>query len=106
MVEPVRRHFQHKCLREVGYIFAKSFLSQFEQLGCSGSNSPVVLYRRGRRLIPRELTPRVCINAPTPTVGWPGSSTEVAGRAPRSCADSSAATPRFIPLPPLFLPSS
>jgi hypothetical protein len=25
MVEPVRRHFQHKCLRKRGYIFAKSF---------------------------------------------------------------------------------
>ncbi len=25
MLEPVRRHFQHKCLRERGYIFVKSF---------------------------------------------------------------------------------
>src|SRR5258708_36768407 len=104
MVEPVRRHFQHKCLREVGYIFAKSFLSQFEQLGCSGSNSPVVLYRRGRRLIPRELTPRVCINAPTPTGGWPGSSPEGGGPPPRWGGDSSAGTLSFIPCLPILPP--
>jgi hypothetical protein len=26
MVEPVRQHFQHKCLRERGYVFEKIFV--------------------------------------------------------------------------------
>jgi hypothetical protein len=37
MVEPVRQHFQHKCLHERGYVFEK-ISSELEQFGLASSS--------------------------------------------------------------------